>query len=99
VKSKNNTERTFIIRAGAITKQAIATSESYERNGKASDRCNMQVGQIVNSVFPTKENKEKISYISEINDSLYLVDGTLDNYVVQTFKVIRSDVVDLKKTK
>lgn len=96
VSSKAKNEWTFIIRMGPVTKRTIATCNSSERKGKFSDVCDVQVGQIVNPVFPTKQNEEKLSYISEIGDSLYLVSGTVDDYVVQTFKVIKSEVVHLK---
>jgi hypothetical protein len=96
VSSKTKNEWTFIIRAGPVTKRTIATCDSYQHNDKFSDGCNVQVGQVVTPIFPTKQNEERFSYISEIGDSLYFVDGSLDNYVVQAFKVIKSEVVSLK---
>ena len=56
-----------------------------------------QVGRTIESIYPSKQNKERVLYVSEIGESLYIVDGTLDNHTVQGFKVLKSNVVDFRK--
>lgn len=100
VEAKEKSEWTLLIRLDRVVKRSVVACDSNEHvvqgKSKFGEGCNLQVGRIIEPIFPSKGNKERLLYVAEIGDSLYIVDGTLDNYLIDAFKILKSTVVNVE---